>query len=124
MTSSQPTRAYDSLYDKDYTVSGSRDFYRDQARAGGFTLERVPQYGNLFSEIPTYPSQTVRFRNVDKVPASVNREFQGNAGATQEVLAHKSTADRVSGNNRYMFFRRPLYAPSNQMLESQKHRHL
>ncbi len=64
---SRPTRAYDSLYDKDYSVSGARDFYRDQARAGGFTLERVPQYGNLFSEIPTYPSQTVRFRNVDKV---------------------------------------------------------
>ncbi|QDZ25465.1 MAATS1-like protein [Chloropicon primus] len=114
---SQPTRAYDSLYDKDYTVSGSRDFYRDQARAGGFTLERVPQYGNLFSEIPTYPSQTVRFRNVDKVPPTVNREFQGNASATLAEVTHKSNADRVSGNNRYMFFRRPLYAPSNQMLD-------
>ena len=79
MATSQPTRAYDSLYDKNYTVSGSRDYYRDQARAGGFTLERVPQYGNFFSEIPTYPSQTVRFRNVDKVPPSVNREFKGNA---------------------------------------------
>ena len=105
------------MYDKDYTVSGSRDFYRDQARAGGFTLERVPQYGNLFSEIPTYPSQTVRFRNVDKVPPSVNREFQGNMGATSVEAYYKSEAARVSGNNRYMFFRRPLYAPSNQMLD-------
>lgn len=117
MATSQPTRAYDSLYDKNYTVSGSRDYYRDQARAGGFTLERVPQYGNFFSEIPTYPSQTVRFRNVDKVPPSVNREFKGNAAATNAEIAYKSTADRVSGNNRYMFFRRPLYAPSNQMLD-------
>jgi len=77
MATSQPTRAYDSLYDKNYTVSGSRDYYRDQARAGGFTLERVPQYGNFFSEIPTYPSQTVRFRNVDKVPPSVTQRIQG-----------------------------------------------
>ena len=115
--SAQPTRAYDSLYDRVYTVSGSRDFYRDQARAGGFTLERVPEYGNFFSEVPTYPSQTVRFRNVDKVPPSINREYHGPLAAPKAELYYKSNADRVSGNNRYMFFRRPLYAPTEQIFD-------
>ena len=43
-----------------YTVSGARDHYREQSRAGGFLLERVPEFNNFFSEIPTHPSQTFR----------------------------------------------------------------
>jgi len=46
--------------DSTYTVSGARDHYREQSRAGGFLLERVPEFNNFFSEIPTHPSQTFR----------------------------------------------------------------
>ena len=47
----------------------------------------------------------------------MNREYQGNDATSAAEVHFKSTSDRVSGNNRYMFFRRPLYAPSNQMLD-------
>jgi hypothetical protein len=46
--------------DKTYTVSGPRDHYREQSRAAGFLLQRCPEFTNMFSELPTYPSQTYR----------------------------------------------------------------
>lgn len=44
-----------------YTVSGARDHYRQQTRAGGFNLERAPEYPNMFSELPHYPPSTYRY---------------------------------------------------------------
>ena len=62
LSSSQP------YADPVYTVSGARDHYREQSRAGGFLLERVPEFNNFFSEIPTHPSQTFRCVRVVVVP--------------------------------------------------------
>ena len=42
--------------DPSYTVSGARDHYREQSKANGLYVERVPDYSNFFSELPTHPS--------------------------------------------------------------------
>ena len=44
-----------------YTVSGPRDHYREQSRAGGYVLEKCPEYPNMFSQVVSYPSQTYRY---------------------------------------------------------------
>ena len=62
------SRAYDSLYDPSYTVSGARDHYREQSKANGLYVERVPDYSNFFSELRTHPSSSYRFKLNDKIP--------------------------------------------------------
>ena len=93
--------------DPDFTVSGARDHYRQQAQSSGVVLERVSEFGNFFSELPNFPAQSLRLRASDKVPAHVPRGYRPLATTRGEV-AWKSSADRVSGNNRYRFFRRPV----------------
>ena len=93
--------------DPNFTVSGARDHYRQQAQSSGVVLERVSEFGNFFSELPNFPAQSLRLRASDKVPAHVPRGYRPLATTRGEV-AWKSSADRVSGNNRYRFFRRPV----------------
>ena len=93
--------------DPDFTVSGARDHYRQQAQSSGVVLERVSEFGNFFSELPNFPAQSLRLRASDKVPAHVPRGYRPLATTRSEV-AWKSSSDRVSGNNRYRFFRRPV----------------
>ena len=78
----QPNRAYDALYGKHlargnqdllllvtqanyvpaadnvYTVAGIRDHYREQTRAGGIFVDKIPQFNNFFSELQHFPCQT------------------------------------------------------------------
>ena len=93
--------------DPDFTVSGARDHYRQQAQSSGVVLERVSEFGNFFSELPNFPAQSLRLRASDKVPAHVPRGYRPLATTRSEV-AWKLPLDRVSGNNRYRFFRRPV----------------
>ena len=93
--------------DPDFTVSGARDHYRQQAQSSGVVLERVSEFGNFFSELPNFPAQSLRLRASDKVPAHVPRGYRPLATTRSEV-AWKLSSDRVSGNNRYRFFRRPV----------------
>eukprot|EP00227_Mantoniella_beaufortii_P019466 CAMPEP_0197584104 /NCGR_PEP_ID=MMETSP1326-20131121/6810_1 /TAXON_ID=1155430 /ORGANISM="Genus nov. species nov., Strain RCC2288" /LENGTH=1093 /DNA_ID=CAMNT_0043148417 /DNA_START=227 /DNA_END=3508 /DNA_ORIENTATION=+ len=109
MSQLQPTRAFDALYDLVYTVSGARDHYREQSRAGGFLLERVPEFNNFFSEIPTHPSQTFRFKNNNKVPGHVSREYkQSTTNFAPEQQQQQSDLGNITGTNRYKYFRRPM----------------
>lgn len=54
--------------DTTYVTSSARDHYRQQTVAGGFMVERAPEYANMFSKLPQYPSTT--FRSVFR-PASI-----------------------------------------------------
>ena len=47
--------------DSTYTVSGARDYYRQQSQ---FVVEKVPVYGNLFSELRHFPAAGVRWVRV------------------------------------------------------------
>ena len=96
--------------DPSYTVSGARDHYREQSKANGLYVERVPDYSNFFSELPTHPSSSYRFKLNDKIPQHVPREYVEGARSTQEI-ADASRPHEVSGSNRYKYFRRPLLVP-------------
>jgi hypothetical protein len=45
-----------------YTVSGARDHYRAQTVAGGFALDKAPDYPNMFSVLPHFPASGYRCR--------------------------------------------------------------
>ena len=75
--------------DPSYTVSGARDHYREQSTANGLYVERVPDYSNFFSELPTHPSSSYRFKLNDKVPQHVPREYL-DAGRTRQEIAEAS----------------------------------
>mmetsp|Transcript_38530 Transcript_38530/g.46566 ORF Transcript_38530/g.46566 Transcript_38530/m.46566 type:complete len:908 (-) Transcript_38530:403-3126(-) len=108
----QEHRSFDSLYDTTYTVSGPRDHYREQSRAAGFLLERVPEYVNFFSELPTHPSQTYRFKANDKLPNFVSRDFLYDQHFPPDAYRHhQADVGQVSGENRYKYFRRPMLPP-------------
>ena len=104
------SRAYDSLYDPSYTVSGARDHYREQSKANGLYVERVPDYSNFFSELRTHPSSSYRFKLNDKIPQHVPREYEP-LMRTRAEIADASRPHEVSGANRYKYFRRPLLVP-------------
>jgi hypothetical protein len=76
-----------------YTVSGARDHYREQSRAGGFLLERVPEFNNFFSEIPTHPSQTFRCGS-----------FASAAGTLKSIPPCQSSAARAGCQPDLAFF--------------------
>jgi hypothetical protein len=45
--------------DTTYTVSGTRDHYKQQGQAG-FVLQQVPEHDNFFSDLKHYPKSTFR----------------------------------------------------------------
>lgn len=105
----QPARAYDALYDTNYTVSGARDHYRQQTMAGGFNIERAPLYNNFFSELSHYPATTLKLKNNDRVPGFVDRTFH-EPQHDAATMTLKSDPLLVTGPNRPKYFRRPLLA--------------
>lgn len=107
-----PARPYDPLYDGVYTVSGPRDHYRQQTMAGGFMVERCPDYANFTSDLPQYPSTTYRFKNSDKVPPFVDRAYHPDSRNPGD-LRLKSDATQVQGHNRYKYFKRPMLAAAD-----------
>eukprot|EP00983_Pelagomonas_calceolata_P079414 1154654-Pelagomonas_calceolata.AAC.1 len=52
---------YPCCTDTTYVTSSARDHYRQQTVAGGFMVERAPEYSNMFSKLPHYPSTTFRY---------------------------------------------------------------
>lgn len=108
-------RPFDPLYDTTYVTSSARDHYRQQTVAGGFMVERAPEYSNMFSKLPHYPSTTFRLKNSDRVPAFVDRTFQPSFPNPSE-LAAASRPEVVAGTDRYKYFRRPLLSmPTHSM---------
>ncbi|KAJ9513737.1 hypothetical protein QJQ45_015495 [Haematococcus lacustris] len=111
----QPTRPFDALYDTCYTVSGARDHYRQQTVAGGFSVERAPDYPNMFSELPHYPASGYRLKNTEKVPAFVDRTFHPEVKDAAD-MTQRSQPTVVAGQQRYLYFRRPLLAAPEPVL--------
>ena len=85
-----------------YTVSGARDHFREQSRTSGFQIERVPEFKNFFSELPTHPSQTFRFKHNDKLPPFIDREFVPTF-STAAQRNQMSQWTNVTGSNRFIF---------------------
>ncbi|DBA91605.1 hypothetical protein WJX77_012297 [Trebouxia sp. C0004] len=106
----QATRAYDALYDSTYTVSAQQDHYREQSRAGGICLGRVPQYDNLFSALGHHPAQTFRYKTHDKLPSHIPRGYEQHHASKADSTAASLPAV-VSGAQRYLYSRRPLLVP-------------
>ncbi len=56
-----------------YTVSGARDHYRMQTAAGGFMVQRAPNYPSMFSELPHFPATTYKCVRCQRCFAMVQR---------------------------------------------------
>uniref|UniRef100_H2YHN5 Cilia- and flagella-associated protein 91 n=1 Tax=Ciona savignyi TaxID=51511 RepID=H2YHN5_CIOSA len=120
-----PTRNHDYLYDKTYTLSSERDHARDTYKAHTKVerVKRVPEFQQMFSALPHYPRFQVRLEATDPVPQFINRRWRGYAVQNREAMIRYTTFNydpsvkipsvkyedaRVSGQNRYKYFRRPI----------------
>jgi hypothetical protein len=72
----------------------------DQKRGGEASSvgvqEKVPNFPNFFSEVPTFPAQSFRLKSINDVPAFVPRNFRPGQPAPHELQA-RSTSGNVSG---------------------------
>ena len=107
----QQQRQYDLLYDPLFTVSGPQDHYREQGRVGGYSFERVPDFGNMFSELPTAPAHGFQVKMNKQVPTFVSQDPLGGpsqgafaAAAGKGEASIRSRASNITGPNRYKYF--------------------
>nr|CAB3263584.1 protein MAATS1-like [Phallusia mammillata] len=120
-----PTRNHDYLYDPTYTLSSERDHARDTYKAHTKVerIKKVPAFQQMFSALPHFPRFQVRLEATDPVPRFINRRWRGYSDQRREALVRYTTfnydpsvqiptqkyADaKVSGQNRYKYFRRPI----------------
>ncbi|XP_002131776.2 cilia- and flagella-associated protein 91-like [Ciona intestinalis] len=120
-----PTRNHDYLYDANYTLSSERDHARDTYKAHTKVerVKRVPEFQQMFSALPHYPRFQVRLEATDPVPKFINRRWRGYAAQNREAMIRYTTFNydpsvmipavkhedaKVSGQNRYKYFRRPI----------------
>ncbi|XP_070549252.1 cilia- and flagella-associated protein 91-like [Ptychodera flava] len=120
-----PSRVHDYLYDPLYTLSSDRDHARQTFKAHTSTdrVKRVPINNTMFSALRHYPRFNMRLEATDPVPKFVSRQWRGYGDQAREALVRYTTfnydprvqvparhfADaKVSGQNRYKYFRRPI----------------
>ncbi|KAL4656997.1 protein MAATS1 [Arapaima gigas] len=124
-------RTHDYLYDPVYTVSGERDHTRSSLKAYSSVhrVKKVPEYENMFSNLPHYPHYTLRMDTNDPVPAWVDRRWRGRveqrkaalqqlAGlspAVQRIQIGDQDECKISGPDRWKYFKRPLVPFSSQI---------
>eukprot|EP00892_Ulva_mutabilis_P003413 jgi/Ulvmu1/1443/UM011_0173.1 len=101
------SRAYDALYDTVYTVSSAADHYREQARHGGYRVERCPVFETFYSTLAHYPSTSFRLKGRDHVPQYVSREYDQQHRDPRDLRQRSSTA-LVSGTHRFKYGQRSL----------------
>eukprot|EP01135_Chromosphaera_perkinsii_P012450 Nk52_evm61s2657 gene=Nk52_evmTU61s2657 len=118
-------RPHDVLYDPQHTVSDYRDHMRSQY-AGmrcAQSIERVPHYRSMFSELRHHPNAFLKAVDRAKIPDSIPREWQG---ATEQYRQNMESYTKqyyvpdlkvpqkqyeraeVTGKNRYKYFKRPI----------------
>jgi hypothetical protein len=90
-----------------YAVSSATDHYREQARVGGFQVERCPVYENFTSVLAHFPSTTFRLKGRDHVPQFVSREYRAPVQDASHIR-HISSPSQVTGSNRFKFSQRSL----------------
>lgn len=88
-------------------MSSATDHYRDQTRAGGFGIEKCPDFSNFTSNLGHYPATTFRLKNNDHVPHFIAREFNPTE-ATSSERVHCSVVGTVSGTHRYKYSHKPF----------------
>ncbi|XP_077985576.1 cilia- and flagella-associated protein 91-like isoform X2 [Glandiceps talaboti] len=120
-----PSRTHDYLYDPVYTLSSDRDHARQTFKAHTSTdrVKRVPVYPTMFSNLRHYPRFNMRLESTDPVPKFVSRQWRGYSEQAREALIRYTTFNydprvqvpqkhfdnaKVSGQNRYKYFRRPI----------------
>jgi Cilia- and flagella-associated protein 91 len=96
-----------ALADTLYTVSSATDHYREQARHGGYQVERCPVFENFTSALAHFPSSNFRLKGRDLVPLFVSREYRPVIHDPADVTMRTSIA-QVSGKNRFKFSQRSL----------------
>eukprot|EP00899_Mesostigma_viride_P006654 jgi/Mesvir1/15990/Mv08295-RA.1 len=107
----QPSRSFDPIYDPLFTVSGAKDHYKAQSRAGiGYKVGKQPNYPNMFSDVPNYPATQFSFKPDSAVPAFVDRTYHPSTMPASE-LAARSTDAQVTGKYQALFFKRPSLPP-------------
>ncbi|ORX79757.1 hypothetical protein BCR32DRAFT_205288 [Anaeromyces robustus] len=94
--SQAPDRPYDYLYDTNYTVSCYKDHTKALARAQIHDVSIVPIFKNLFSTLAHYPPGYYVVK-----PHSLPKDLGHN-----RLILH--TDPKVTGANRYKYFRRPI----------------
>ncbi|KAJ1508461.1 Cilia- and flagella-associated protein 91 [Coelomomyces lativittatus] len=93
----RPCRPNDYLYDPVYTVSCYKDHIQTLAAARTTRVAVVPNFRNMFSNLPNYPSVFIELRkNFEKADLGNDRYVP--------VDEHP----HVNGKNRYKYFRKPL----------------
>lgn len=99
-TGVQASRQHDHIYDPVYTVSSQRVHVREYQRGRLGTVERVPDFPNMFSDLATAPSHTYRMKQAslgDNVPPFPP---QGEMKTAPE--------SSVLGSLRFKYFKRPV----------------
>lgn len=97
-TGLQPTRAHDHIYDPVYTVSNQAVHLQEHQRGRLSHVERVPDYPNMFSDIPLYPRHAYRMK-----------ESAVQVGAFPPQGQVRPVADStVLGSLRFKYFKRPV----------------
>lgn len=99
------SRPYDHLYDPVYTTSASNDFYR--AGPGATNVQRVPNGGNMFSDVPNYPRHELRLADNNELPTHVDQQFSPER-AGQGPRNYGNLDMAVTGKHRYKYFKRPI----------------
>ncbi|GFH27627.1 uncharacterized protein HaLaN_25984, partial [Haematococcus lacustris] len=69
----------------------------------------------MFSELPHYPASGYRLKNTEKVPAFVDRTFHPEVKDAAD-MTQRSQPTVVAGQQRYLYFRRPLLAAPEPVL--------
>ncbi|CAN2387717.1 testis expressed 1, partial [Pristimantis euphronides] len=130
----RPGRRYDFLYDPVYTLSSERNHAQAAYRAhvSHDTMQKVPEFPTMFSDLVHQPRFTLRLQLQDPVPKFINRQWRGREEQRLNALrqlnesqpfplpCHQEDADDgdVSGRNRYKFFERPLIPFAHQTVPS------
>lgn len=110
----QPNRAYDHIYDPNYTTSHPNDHYRHTSKAmfNAQRIERVPDDKYLFSELPHYPRCTIQVTSKEALPKHVDKDWFSPAERPPDPLQ-----DVVHGTYRFKF----QAWPNKQMLSTLPH---
>jgi hypothetical protein len=81
-----------------YTVASYKDHVRARAAAQTGKLAVIPNYSNMFSQIPTHPSHHLEYRVAPLLDATLG----------ENRYVSMETTPEVTGRFRYKYFRKPL----------------
>lgn len=95
------------IADTVYTVSSATDHYREQARNGGYRVERCPVFETFYSTLQHYPSSSFRLKGRDQVPGYISRDYLPYQRDARDVKQRSSSA-LVSGVHRYKYGQRSV----------------